>query len=74
MCNTCGNGCLPSVHAYSIGTYPSYSLKCGHTCNCNRVPISAPVCITGTVLKTKYEPTKPPVFWAKAEHRAAVDA
>lgn len=25
-------------------------------------------------MKTKYEPTKPPVFWAKAEHKAAVDA
>ena len=36
---------------------------------------SAPVYGTGnSVLKTKYEPTKPPVFWAKSEHKAAVEA
>ncbi len=77
MCNSCNTGCLPAAHAYSIGTYPAYSLNCGHNCVC--VPhqvISANLSSPSgnSVLKTDYEPTKPPVFWAKAQHKAAVEA
>ena len=81
MCNSCSNGCLPSSHSYSIGTYPAYSLNCGHNCYCVPAQVCAPTpsiqsagCQATGVLKTKYEPTKPPVFWAKAEHKAAITA